>query len=69
MAPRSVDIAPAIDLIRVELSNDQVVDGALQHEQRERLPNFFNTVPDFFALNDGDSVVYVNKRHVIAVNL
>ena len=48
IAPRSVDIAPAIDLIHlihVELSNGQVVDGALQHEQRERLLDFFNTVP------------------------
>jgi|HubBroStandDraft_1064217.scaffolds.fasta_scaffold348440_1 hypothetical protein len=69
IAPRSVDIAPAIDLIHVELSTGQVVDGALQHGQRERLSDFFNAVPDFFALDDGDGVVYVNKLHVIAINL
>jgi hypothetical protein len=69
IAPRHDDISPAIDLVHVELSNGKTIDGAVQHVQGERLSDFFNAAPDFFALEDGGGVVYVNKHHVIAVNI
>jgi hypothetical protein len=69
IAPRPDDVAPNIDLVHVELTNGKTIDGAVQHAQGARLSDFFNSAPDFFALEDGAGVVYVNKRHVIAINI
>ena len=69
IAPRQDDVSPAVDLVHVELANGKSVDGAVQHASAERLSDFFNAAPDFFSLEDGAGVVYVNKRHVIAINI
>jgi hypothetical protein len=69
IAPRQDDVSPAVDLVHVELANGKTVDGAVQHEQGARLSDFFNDSRDFFAVEDGAGVVYVNKRHVIAINI
>jgi hypothetical protein len=69
IAPRSDDVAPVIELVHVELVNGKTIDGTLQHAQGTRLSDFFNAQPDFFALEDGVGVVYVNKRHVISINM
>ncbi len=58
-----------VELVRVELSNGNVVDGAVLHAHEARMSDFFNAAPDFFALEDGTGVLYVNKRHVIAITL
>jgi len=57
------------DLVRVLLSNRKTVDGAVQHTQGGRISEFFNAAPDFFAVEDTGGVVYVNKRHVISINI
>ncbi len=73
----SSDIAPSaiaqtqedVELVRVELSNGTTVDGAVLHAHEARMSDFFNAAPDFFALQDGGGVLFVNKRHVIAITL
>lgn len=62
-------VAPAVDLVRVELTNGKTLDGAVQHTQGARLSDFFNAPPDFFALADTAGLVYVNKRHVVSINM
>lgn len=65
--------APAVDLVKVELANGKALDGAVQHTPSEfggaRLSDFFNSEHDFFALADTLGVVYVNKRHVVSINM
>jgi len=63
------DTAPAIDLVKVELTSGKTLDGAVQHAQGARLSDFFNASPDFFALADAGGVVYVNKRHVVSITM
>jgi hypothetical protein len=41
----------------------------VQHAQGARLSDFFNSAPDFFGLDDGGGSIYVNKRHVVAINI
>jgi hypothetical protein len=73
----SSDIAPSaveqtqedVELVRVELSSGNTVDGVVLHAHEARMSDFFNAGPDFFALQDGAGVLYVNKRHVIAITL
>lgn len=69
IAPRHEDVSPAVDFVRVELSNGKTVDGAVQHAPGERLSDYFNGAADFFCLEGDGGVVYVNKRHVIAINI
>ncbi len=65
--------APAVDLVKVELTNGKTYDGAVQHAASgvggARLSDFFNAAPDFFALADTAGVVYVNKRHVVSITM
>ncbi len=61
--------AQDVDMVRAELSSGRVVDGVLKHVHEARLSDFFNAAPDFFALEDGAGVLYVNKRHVISITL
>lgn len=70
IAPRAEDgAASAVDLVKVELVSGKVLDGAVQHAQGTRLSDFFNGVPDFFAVEDTAGVVYVNKRHVVSIRM
>jgi hypothetical protein len=70
IAPSSDNaVAPAVDLVRAELSSGEVIDGAVRHGAESRLSDFFNAAPDFFALEDERGVVYVNKRHVISITM
>jgi hypothetical protein len=69
IAPRPEDVSPAIDLVHVELVNGKTLDGAVQHVQEARLSDFFNSAPDFFALEDSAGLAYINKRHVISINI
>ena len=62
-------VAPAVDLVRVELASGKSVDGAVRHEQGARLSDFFNSSPDFFAVEDGRGLVFVNKRHVVSISM
>lgn len=70
IAPRiPEEVAPAVDLVRVELASGRTVDGAVQHAQGARLSDFFNEPTDFFAVEDEGGVVWVNKRHVISIRM
>lgn len=70
ISPHAIgDAAPAVDLVKIELTNGKTFDGAVQHTQGARLSDFFNASPDFFALADGGGVVYVNKRHVVSITM
>jgi hypothetical protein len=69
IAPRHDDVSPAVDLVHVELVNGKTLDGAVQHAQGARLSDFFNGADDFFALEDSAGLAYVNKRHVISINI
>jgi len=68
IAPRTmIEVAPAVDLVKVELANGKSLDGAVQHDAGTRLSDFFNAAPDFFAMEDSAGVVWVNKRHVVSI--
>ncbi len=68
IAPRQEPAAPpAVDLVHVELASGKTLDGAVQHPQAERLSDFFNAAPQFFAVEDSGGIVFVNKRHVVAI--
>ena len=70
IAPSSeAAVAPGVDMIRVELSNGKVVDGAVKHARETRVSDFFNAAPDFFAVEDAGGIVYVNKRHVVSISM
>ncbi len=70
ISPHSAGVAaPAVDLVKVELTNGKTLDGAVQHTQGARLSDFFNAPADFFAVADTLGVVYVNKRHVVSINM
>ena len=74
ISPDSAGVAaPAVDLVKVELTNGKTLDGAVQHglsgSGGARLSDFFNASPDFFALADTQGVVYVNKRHVVSITM
>jgi hypothetical protein len=62
-------VAPAVDMVRAELSNGKFVDGAIKHEKESRMSDFFNAAPDFFAVEDTGGIVYVNKRHVVSITI
>ncbi len=66
------DASPTIDLVHIELATGKAIDGALlraQHQDGTRLSDYFNSEADFFAVEDGGGIVYVNKRHVISINI
>ena len=70
IAPSSeAAVAPDVDMIRAQLSNGKVVDGAVKHGQETRVSDFFNAAPDFFAVEDAGGIVYVNKRHVVSISM
>jgi hypothetical protein len=70
IAPSSeAAVAPGVDMIRVELTNGKFVDGAVKHAQETRVSDFFNSAPDFFAVEDSGGIVYVNKRHVVSISM
>ncbi|HEY1960334.1 MAG TPA: hypothetical protein VGH28_32210 [Polyangiaceae bacterium] len=70
IAPRDAEeVAPAIDLVKVELASGKSLDGAVRHDAGTRLSDFFNDAPDFFAVEDTGGVVWVNKRHVVSISM
>ena len=61
---------PAIDMVRIALENGAAIDGVLLHPaagNRARLSDFFNTAPDFFAVEDEGGIVHVSKRRVVSI--
>jgi hypothetical protein len=70
IAPRPDSGAePAVDLVRIELSNGKTIDAAVQHPSGERLSEFFNSAPEFFSTTDEQGVAYINKRHIVSVSM
>ena len=63
-------LATSIDLIRLELTDGEVLEGTLcsaQPPERPRLSDYFNQDPLFVPLEIGSGVTYVNKRYVAVV--
>ncbi len=62
--------APCVDLIRIEMMDDVVLEGTLASilpPERKRMSDFFNMEETFIALEVEEGVTYVNKRYIAKV--
>ena len=62
--------APCVDLIRIEMMDDVVLEGTLASilpPERGRMSDFFNMEETFIAIEVEEGVTYVNKRYIAKV--
>ena len=62
--------APCVDLIRIEMTDDVVLEGTLASSlppEKIRTSDFFNMEEAFIPLEVDEGVTYVNKRYIAKV--
>jgi hypothetical protein len=63
-------VASAIELVRIQLSRGSVVEGTLLMTvppEQARISDYLNQKESFVAVDAGERILYVNKRHAVSV--